>query len=100
MVAFKVAIVSAIWAVLLLISSALVADTVRTYETKNTYTFLGRRGSVIVCDVLDLGKTDYQCGHLIGGTVSQSHFILYYSIRAVGEGQAGGAATGSKFRTT
>ena len=72
MVAFKVAIISAIGAVLLLISSALVADTVRIYETKKTYTVYGIQVKLQypVCDILDRSKVDYQCGHLIGGTVS------------------------------
>ena len=51
------AIISAVWAVILLVSSALVADTASHYEDKK------------YCDTFDKLDINPQCRQLIGGAV-------------------------------
>ena len=67
----KVAIVSATLAVLLLISSSLVATAVRRFDTKKiTISSPGISSNVSICDFLIRENTDYKCTHVILGMVS------------------------------
>lgn len=58
-----VVIISAVCAVLLLISSSLVADAARSYDKKKFPALIS------ICKAMDNGNTDAQCGQLIGGAV-------------------------------
>ena len=55
--------IHAIWTWLLLISSALLAKTVNTLDSKNN-------GNISYCDSYDKTNTDHQCGQLVAGVVS------------------------------
>ena len=64
----KVAIVSGVWTLLLLISSALLASAVDHYDGQDVGGGLVHT-SITVCKLADDSNADVQCGHLIGGAV-------------------------------
>jgi hypothetical protein len=64
-------IVHALWTLQLLVSTALLAKILATYEKEGDFGF-GNKQSV--CDQFDKADKDYQCRELIGGVVR----IVYY----------------------
>ncbi|XP_028392800.1 uncharacterized protein LOC114517316 [Dendronephthya gigantea] len=72
-----VAILSAVWAVLLIIASSLLAAAAKHYEDKE-----GIRGKS-VCELLDDANEDSQCGQLIGGTILGFIATVLYAVDTI-----------------
>ncbi len=64
---FQVAVISAVWTVLLLIASALLAAAAKHYDDDTDGNYLVFTQST--CDILDKFNADAQCGHVVAGTV-------------------------------
>ena len=63
---FQVAVISAVWTVLLLIASALLAAAVNHYDGNMSSKLMIKRTA---CRLLDDVNADAQCSQLIGGAV-------------------------------
>ncbi|CAB4014053.1 pre-mRNA-splicing factor CWC25 homolog, partial [Paramuricea clavata] len=61
-----VAIVSAVWTILLLIASALLAAAAKDYD--DDIQLISGATAINACKILDNSKADSQCGQIVGGT--------------------------------